>query len=317
MSETGSTISVETTPTALRPAEVAERLGISAATLRRWSSRFGEFLELGEGGQDGGTHRRYSAGDVATLARVQELLEQGWTYEQVADRLSQGPADDAVSMTSNEPVAAAPVDAEAGPSLETAMVSTGAFFDDSAGLPADALPPAARFLRDTIQAVTGNQQIILNSQQASRDMLGVMIQDNLNLKSENTSLRERMLELERELAELHRHFVDTRERTEIRMRVLEDAIAKLMAGQQSPASRSGPRPGASPAPQQPQGYATQAAPPPYPPQGYAPQSMAPQSYPPPAYAPQTMAPSPYSPQPYADQPPPPAKRGFWARLLGG
>ena len=316
MSEAGSPTSVETTPTALRPAEVAERLGISAATLRRWSSRFGEFLELGEGGQDGGTHRRYSAGDVATLARVQELLEQGWTYEQVADRLSQDPANVATS----ESVAAAPLDAEPGLPPETAMVSTGAFFDDSAGLSSDALSPAARFLRDTMQAVTGTQQIILNSQQASRDMLGVMIQDNLNLKSENTSLRERMLELERELAELHRHFVDTRERTEIRMRVLEDAIAKLMAGQ-PPASRSGPppapRPGAPPMPQQPQGYATQAAPPTYPPQGYAPQTMPPQSYPPPAYAPQSMAPSPYPPQSYADQPPLPAKRGFWSRLLGG
>lgn len=315
MSETGSTTSVEPTPPALRPAEVAERLGISAATLRRWSSRFGEFLELGEGGQDGGTHRRYSAGDVATLARVQELLEQGWTYEQVADRLSQGPADVAASTTPDGSVAAASVDAEPGLSSETAMVSSGAYFDDSAGLSADALSPAARFMRDTMQAVTGNQQIILNSQQASRDMLGVMIQDNLNLKSENTSLRERMLELERELAELHRHFVDTRERTEIRMRVLEDAIAKLMSGQ-PPASRSGPpptpRPGAPPVPQSPQGYATQAAPPPYPPQGYAPP---PQPYPPPGYTSQTMAPSPYPPQPYADQPPP--KRGFWSRLLGG
>ena len=209
MSETGSSASGEPTPAALRPAEVAERLGISAATLRRWSSRFGEFLELGEGGQDGGTHRRYSAGDVATLAHVQELLEQGWTYEQVADRLSQGPADVATSEPLGESVAAAASpDAEPGLPSETAMVSTGALFDDNAGLSEDALPPAARFLRDTMQAVTGNQQIILNSQQASRDMLGVMIQDNLNLKSENTSLRERMLELERELAELHRHFVE-------------------------------------------------------------------------------------------------------------
>ena len=108
-----------------------------------------------------------------------------------------------------------------------------------------------------------------------------MIQDNLNLKSENTGLRERMLELERELAELHRHFVETRERTEIRMRVLEDAISKLMAGQQSPASRSAsapppPRPGPAP-----QGYPTQSAPPSYPPQGYAPQATPP--YPPAGY----------------------------------
>ena len=304
MAETGLSASGEATPAALRPAEVAERLGISAATLRRWSSRFGEFLELGEGGQDGGTHRRYSVADVATLARVQQLLEQGWTYEQVADRLSQGPADSATS----ESVAAAPLDSEPDLSSEMAMVSTDTYFDDNAGLSADALSPAARFMRDTMQAVTGNQQIILNSQQANRDMLGVMIQDNLNLKGENTSLRERMLELERELAELHRHFVDTRERTEIRMRVLEDAIAKLMMGQ-PPASRSGPppapRPGTPPLPQQPQGYPTQ---------GYAP---APQPYPPSAYAPQSMAPSPYPPQSYADQPPPPAKRGFWSRLLGG
>ncbi len=198
------------------------------------------------------------------------------------------------------------------------MVSTGAIFDDNAGLSADALSPAARFMRDTMQAVTGNQQIILNSQQASRDMLGVMIQDNLNLKSENTSLRERMLELERELAELHRHFVDTRERTEIRMRVLEDAIAKLMVGQ-PPASRSGPppapRPGTPPMPQQPQGYATQAAPPPYPPQGYAPQAMPPSPTRRQPTRLKAWRPAPYPPQPYADQPPPPASgasgRGCW------
>ncbi len=318
MSETGSTASGETTPAALRPAEVAERLGISAATLRRWSSRFGEFLELGEGGQDGGTHRRYSAADVATLARVQQLLEQGWTYEQVADRLAQGPVDSATSETLGETVADAALDSEPDLSPEMAMVSTATSFDANADLSVDALSPAARFMRDTMQAVTGNQQIILNSQQANRDMLGVMIQDNLNLKSENTGLRERMLELERELAELHRHFVDTRERTEIRMRVLEDAIAKLMMGQ-PPASRSGPppsqRPGTPPGPPPQQAYAPQAAPQSYPPQGYAPQGMPPQSYLPPTYTAQTTAPSPYPPPPYTDQPPP--KRGFWSRLLGG
>ena len=170
-------------------------------------------------------------GRCGYLGGVQELLEQGWTYEQVADRLSQGPADSATSETLGESVAAAPLDSEPDLSPEMAMVSTATSFDANADLSADALSPAARFMRDTMQAVTGNQQIILNSQQANRDMLGVMIQDNLNLKGENTSLRERMLELERELAELHRHFVDTRERTEIRMRVLEDAIAKLMMGQ--------------------------------------------------------------------------------------
>jgi len=70
------------------------------------------------------------------------------------------------------------------------------------------MTPAARFLRDTIQGMADAQQIILNGQQASRDLMGVMIQDNLNLKGEAGSLRERMLELERELAEQRRALVE-------------------------------------------------------------------------------------------------------------
>ncbi len=98
-------------------------------------------------------------------------------------------------------------------------------------LPVENLTPAARFLRDAVQGMADNQQIILNSQQASRDLMGVMIQDNLNLKGEASSLRERMLEMERELAELRRRQADYRERMETRVHVLEDAVARLMAGQ--------------------------------------------------------------------------------------
>lgn len=312
MFDTGSPPSSDISPTILRPAEVAERLGISAATLRRWSSRFSEFLELGDSNQDGGSHRRYTARDVATLSRVKELLEQGWTYEQVADRLSQAAGEIGAETDAGEPTPNVADPADTARSAETAMVAADAILGEGTDLAQDDLPPAARLLRDTLNSVANTQQIILNSQHASRDMLGVMIQDNLNLKGENTSLRERMLELERELAELHRHFVDTRERTEIRMRVLEDAIAKLMAGQQQPA-RSAPPAGAPPAstPVPPPAQASappSAAQPSYPTQGYA------ASYPPAGYPPQPQPASSY-PQPYATQPAP--KRGFWARLLGG
>lgn len=320
MPDTGSSAHSDASQPLLRPAEVAERLNISAATLRRWSSRFSEFLELSESSQDGGSHRRYTPGDVATLGRVQELLEQGWTYEQVADRLARDPQEDASEAAPDQPVKGSSAVVEPERLAETAMVTVNEIFDS------EDLPPAARFLRDTMQTVTSTQQVILNSQQASRELLGVMIQDNLNLKGENATLRERMLELERELAELHRHFADTRERTEVRMRVLEDAIAKLMAAQQSPATRSGQpagsRPTPAPSPQAPQtapapntGQPTYPpptyAPASYPASGYAPQPSA--SYPPPGY---TSPPASYPP-PYADQQAPPPKRGFWARLLGG
>ncbi len=226
-------ISAESDPQQMRPSEVADQLGISGATLRRWSSRFSAFLDLADGGQESGSHRRYSAHDLETLASVKRLLEQGWTYEQVAGQLA-------------ETGAAAPQAADdvAAPDTETAQYFAlpedvpPPALDDAprAGtlLPVENLTPAARFLRDAVQGMADTQQIILNSQQASRDLMGVMIQDNLNLKSDASSLRERMLELERELAELRRRQADYRERMETRVHVLEDAVARLMAGQAPP-----------------------------------------------------------------------------------
>ena len=66
-------------PQLLRPSEVADQLGISAATLRRWSSRFSDLLDLADGGQESGSHRRYTEHDLEMLASVKRLLEQGWT----------------------------------------------------------------------------------------------------------------------------------------------------------------------------------------------------------------------------------------------
>jgi DNA-binding transcriptional MerR regulator len=223
-------------PQFLRPSEVADQLGISGATLRRWSSRFSAFLDLADGGQESGSHRRYSATDLQTLARIKQLLEQGWTYEQVAGQLAPGDSDVATVAADHIPEEWAPMEdpeplpdlPEEDPLSSREEVATGQL------QPIESLTPAARFLRDAVQGMADNQQIILNSQQASRDLMGVMIQDNLNLKGDASSLRERMLELERELAELRRRQADYRERMETRVHVLEDAVARLMAGQVQP-----------------------------------------------------------------------------------
>jgi DNA-binding transcriptional MerR regulator len=220
----------------LRPSEVADQLGISGATLRRWSSRFSAFLDLADGGQESGSHRRYSAADVRTLASIKRLLEQGWTYEQVAEQLTH--SDQGVGAETSE-YRPATLAEEAGPLASELDAALPADPDEHATgqlLPVENLTPAARFLRDAVQNLTDTQQIILNSQQASRDLMGVMIQDNLNLKSDASSLRERMLELERELAEQRRRQADYRERMETRVRVLEDAVARLMAAQVQPDS---------------------------------------------------------------------------------
>jgi DNA-binding transcriptional MerR regulator len=267
----------------LRPAEVAERVGVSPATLRRWSRRFEDHLGLGNDEDNGRSHRRYTEGDVATLLHVKSLLDQGWTYDQVADQLRQsalspnshdGPPAGLQDARSDDlddelPDGGAPdPDEDDRPGGESLMVA-GQSGTGGNQLPVEALPPAVQFLRDAVHAVTDTQQIILNSQQASRDLLGVMIQDNLNLKGENTSLRERMLDMERELAEMRRRHADYRERMETRVRVLEDAVANLMARQQPPAT-----------PAQAPGQAQQS-----------------QSQQPP--------------------PPPQERRSFWSRLIGG
>jgi DNA-binding transcriptional MerR regulator len=253
MAETGAAPD----PQLLRPSEVADQLGISGATLRRWSSRFSAFLDLADGGQESGSHRRYTAHDLQTLARVKHLLEQGWTYEQVTGQLAENGAAalsavDEAPAPDDDPEQFFALAEDVAPSAPDDAPHAGAL------LPVENLTPAARFLRDAVQGMADTQQIILNSQQASRDLMGVMIQDNLNLKGDASSLRERMLELERELAELRRRQADYRERMETRVHVLEDAVARLMAGQvqpdPSPARPPMPYPyqPQAPAPQQPQ-----------------------------------------------------------------
>lgn len=275
----------------LRPSEVADALGVSTATLRRWSRRFEDFLRL-DGPNDGGSHRRYTSADLDTLQQVKTLLDQGWTYDQAADHLRNGRTGHAGDPEANDsatpPATAAFLNgaagedepdgpettAEAGPLQEHPADDWDDGIDqvdpediEEAGLPAEVRPSASQFLREALQPFSDTQQIILNAQQATRDLVGVMIQDNLNLKDENLSLRERMLELERELAEIRRRQADYRERMETRVRILEDAVSALMAQRQ-----------------QPQSPATPAR---------------------------------YQPPPPAARPPEPQKRSFWARLIGG
>lgn len=249
MTEPGNDVNGQ--QTILRPAEVARQLGVSTATLRRWSRHFAPFLGP-ESQSNSGRHRRYTTDDVATLRQVKGLLDKGWTYEQVAVQLRQELArqprnpDNNGQPASTTTAGSAPDDEAAEPARpDTSREVVKAEAEQARGeerLSVEPLSPAAQFLREALQPLSETQQLILNAQQATRDLVGVMIQDNLNLKDENKSLRERMLELERELAELKRRHADYRERMETRVRILEDAVATLMAQQQAPRNPQPPPP---------------------------------------------------------------------------
>lgn len=199
------------------PSEAAKALGVSPATLRRWSRRFALFLSPEAQSGEGSSHRRYTEADLQVLGMVKGLLGQGYTYTQVERRLATlAPEREA-------------------PSPRTLAVTP------ASGRGKEPPPPALLALADTLHAVKDAQQLLLGGQQVQRDLLGVVIQDNFNLKEENARLRERMLHLERELAELRRVEAARREELERRLSALEDLVR--LQGLEQAESEEEERPG--------------------------------------------------------------------------
>ncbi len=207
------------------PNEVANQLQISPSTLRRWSNEFADYLSdaagrpaIGESGRV--ARRRYTDKDLETLLTIKSLLSEGMTYVQVARRLEalrvrQVSADEAPPEDEGGAITAL------GPSLRGESPFSS----------------AAAILSDTIHTVAEGQQLILGSQQANREMMTVLLQDNFNLKEENAKLRDRMLELERDMAELRRQEAARREALEARLRRIEEQLQRPPA-----ASRPAPPP---------------------------------------------------------------------------
>ena len=213
------------------PSAVVKELGISPATLRRWSDEFASYLSAEAGPSNGRTHRRYNDDDIATLMIIKELMNDGLTYEQVRQQL----ADQVTISTGYTPISPEQItgdseedDLEAFDAFEEAdeeqfepdqakaMITSGGGVES----------PAISFLTNTLTALSDNQKSILNSQAANRELLGVLIQDNFNLKEENNRLRERVLEVERSMAQRHRE-------EELQREALRQELdAKLMAVQQ-------------------------------------------------------------------------------------
>ena len=179
--------------------EIAYHLQVPADTLRSWSRRFTRCLSAQAGDDD----PRYTTADVAALVLVQKLVENGLSDEQIGERLTPKR-----------------IVREEGPSLALSAEQGRQIVDSKATL----LPQA---LGDMLSAIANSQQSVLNSQSTVREVVGVVVQDNLGLKEENRKLRDRMLELERVLAEYQRREETRKERYENRLRALEGTVAAL------------------------------------------------------------------------------------------
>jgi DNA-binding transcriptional MerR regulator len=170
-----------------QPGDVARELDISTSTLRRWAKEFHPYLskmaaKSDDAGAGPSAHRRYTRGDVRLLTRVKTLLDQGLTYDQVIRQLeSQGTVASGERHVHEEAYPIVAPDAE---------------------MEASAIGPSLVVVADALRNIGDNQQALQNSLQVNRNLLGVLIQDNFNLKEENSKLRDRVLKVEQTLNQL-------------------------------------------------------------------------------------------------------------------
>lgn len=173
--------------------DMTAELGVSAQTLKNWTREFAPFLS--PPGPMGENARRFAEDDLYVLKRIKDHLAAGLTFEETADELRNDGYGD--HSNGNDPSHAIAV--------QGAQQGFGV-------------------LTDTLRVMIENQQTVQNSLQVNRNLLGVIIQDNFNLKEENAKLRERMLKLEQELTELKKRDSDYRLFMEQRINRMENVV---------------------------------------------------------------------------------------------
>lgn len=72
----------------MRTTEIAKQLGVTTATIRRYSQKFEEYLSAGA--RSGQARRNFTIEDLETFYVIKTLLDAGQTYAQVTDKLSAG-----------------------------------------------------------------------------------------------------------------------------------------------------------------------------------------------------------------------------------
>jgi DNA-binding transcriptional MerR regulator len=216
--------------------EVTGLLQVTPERLQQWGRVFPFFLDE----EAKSARPQYSQADLATLLVIQKLLEAGHDHEQIIRRLSIQRATSAATPEHLSTMAESAHTGEAGVSYPDADESVTQVRlarpteqppstpQRTPQLPASTKPANLNeTVGELLNTVAGSQQSMLNIQDSIREMLGVIVQDNFNLKHENRKLRERMLELERTLAEYQRREETRKERMEGRLRAVEGTLSAI------------------------------------------------------------------------------------------
>jgi len=172
--------------------EILAKLDVSPDVLASWIEEFSDFLS--NDNESDGDVRFFVAQDLLTLKTIKAQLNKGNDFGQVRSLLEAQPVE--VAQASEGELVVAPE--------ETSIA-------------------AMSYFTEVIEDLHQGQLSVLNSQAANRELMGVLIQDNFNLKEENNRLRERMLNVERLIGQQNRDEMSRREslRQEIEAKLAE------------------------------------------------------------------------------------------------
>jgi len=189
--------------------DAAAVVEISPTVLRRWLDEFSDFISTDAVSPADGADLRFSEADISLLKKAKAQMDEGLSFEQVRRQFKSDPP------TEDEPES--PPKQLVSAQEETAMA-------------------AMSYFSEIVDELNKGQLSVLNSQAANRELMGVLIQDNFNLKEENKRLRERMLDVERHVSQLRREEISRRESlrqeieaklSEIRMQVMRNPVTVL------------------------------------------------------------------------------------------
>ena len=137
------------------PSKAAEKLDVSPSTVRRWASVFGPHLSA-YAAPEAGQRRAFTEDDIATFARVKDLLAAGLSEDQVSAQLAALKAPKAQPAAVDEaPADEAPPAVDEAPSTQLVPVHVAQALVMVAGQQAQLADQAAR--------LTG-QEAVLHSQ---------------------------------------------------------------------------------------------------------------------------------------------------------
>lgn len=235
--------------------EVVRLLQVDSAQLNTWVQVFRASLTE----YTRGYNPRFSPDDISTLFFVGNLAHSGHTIDQISSQLTErrnqlaNRAYAEVEIVSTQEVPTIPLEnnvtfrdrvpnyqPEPMPPTPISPEPVPASFNSNGRqplMPEAATPTsitestpagvATRQANEILSTVANSQQAVLNIQDSMRETIGVVVQDNFNLKHENRKLRERMLEIERSLAEQQRREETRKDIFEGRLRAVEGTLAAM------------------------------------------------------------------------------------------